>query len=233
MIILQIDKSNHVFYVKIQLLMKYEIFITRDLLLLLYTKADVVDLKGCSYVNISDIEVNCFSDIVDYIEPFYFSYEKLICDLKKACVSASEVILEIYKREFSVSYKEDSSPVTEADRKSNNIIVNYLKSQYPTYAILAEETYDKNEIESRINNPYCIIIDPLDGTKEFVKKNDEFAINIALSYKKRAVAGMIYLPVFNEIYYASRGKGAYHVSLGEFDNNVFNQHYRIFVSNRT
>lgn len=194
---------------------------------------DLSQFKGYPYVNMSDITATSFNDIADYVDPFFFSYEDLIEDFKTACASATEVILDIYKRDFPVSYKEDSSPVTEADRKSNSLIVNYLKSKYPDYAFLAEETYDINDIDSRISNPWCIIIDPLDGTKEFVKKNDEFAINIALSYKKRAIAGMIYLPVFNEIYYGARGMGAYHVNLSEFDNNIFNERYRIFVSDRT
>ncbi|HPZ51966.1 MAG TPA: 3'(2'),5'-bisphosphate nucleotidase CysQ, partial [Clostridia bacterium] len=124
-------------------------------------------------------------------------------------------------------------PVTEADRASNSIISNYLMEKYPEYAILAEETYDKKTIEERVLNPYCLIIDPLDGTKEFIKKNDEFSINIALAYKKRAVCGMIYIPVFNKVYYAARGHGAYKSTSKEFFDNIFDDKRRISVSGRT
>lgn len=180
-----------------------------------------------------NINPNCLQDIIDYIEPYYFSYEDILIDFGKSAIPASSAILEIYQRDFSISYKEDSSPVTEADRKSNEIIVNYLKEKYPNYAFLAEETYDMKEIEERIKNPYCIIIDPLDGTKEFIKKNDEFAINIALSYKKRAVCGMIFIPVLDTMYYAAKGNGAYKAKASEFFEDLFSESKRISVSERT
>ena len=148
-------------------------------------------------------------------------------------IEASKAILKIYKKDFVVSYKEDSSPVTEADRASNSIISNYLMETYPDYAILAEETYDSKTIEERVKNPYCLIIDPLDGTKEFIKKNDEFSINIALSYKKRAVCGLIFIPVFNKVYYAARGHGTFKSTSEEFFENIFDANRRISVSNRT
>ncbi len=180
-----------------------------------------------------DIEPTNLQNIIDYVEPYYFDYEDMLKHFATCAIEASKAILKIYKKDFVVSYKEDSSPVTEADRASNSIISNYLMETYPDYAILAEETYDSKTIEERVKNPYCLIIDPLDGTKEFIKKNDEFSINIALSYKKRAVCGLIFIPVFNKVYYAARGHGTFKSTSEEFFENIFDANRRISVSNRT
>jgi 3'(2'), 5'-bisphosphate nucleotidase len=125
---------------------------------------------------------------------------------------ASKEILGVYAKDFSVYFKEDASPLTEADRKSNELIVSALRGKYPECAILAEESEDRPD---RLNNDWCFIIDPLDGTKEFVKKNDEFTINIALSYKGKPVLGVIHIPVTGEIYYAVKGMGAYYEKDGK------------------
>jgi len=125
---------------------------------------------------------------------------------------ASKEILSIYAKDFSVEYKEDTSPLTEADRKSNELIVSALKKKYPECAILAEESEDDPD---RLNRDWCFIIDPLDGTKEFVKKNGEFTINIALSYKGKPVLGVICIPVTGELYYAAKGIGAYYEKDGK------------------
>lgn len=120
---------------------------------------------------------------------------------------AGKVIVDVYSKDFSVDYKADESPITEADRKSNDLIVNALKKKYPECAILAEESRDNPE---RLKNDWCFIIDPLDGTKEFVKKNGEFTINVALSYQGKAVLGVIGIPVTGELYYAVKGMGAFY-----------------------
>ena len=126
---------------------------------------------------------------------------------KELSFQASKEILEIYQTDFKVEYKDDKSPLTEADKKSNEIIVNGLLKNFSDYAILSEEYEDD---KSRLNNKWCWIIDPLDGTKEFLKKNDEFTINIALSYEHRTVLGVVFIPVTNEMYYACVNNGAYY-----------------------
>lgn len=131
---------------------------------------------------------------------------------KEAAVEAGKVILEVYHSDFHVEEKEDHSPVTEADLKANECILKRLKSAFPECAFLAEESRDDL---SRRENPWCFIIDPLDGTKEFVKRSDEFTVNIALVYKERPVMGVVYVPVTGHLYYAMKGCGAYFEGDGE------------------
>lgn len=127
---------------------------------------------------------------------------------KQCAVKAGNKILEIYESVGSVEveYKKDHSPLTRADKASNQIIVEKLKSEFPKYALLSEEEKDDKE---RILNDYCFIVDPLDGTKEFIKRNGQFTVNIALSYCHKTVMGVIYVPTTGELYYASKGDGAF------------------------
>jgi len=127
--------------------------------------------------------------------------------VKQLASDAGKVILQVYEKDFSVDYKEDDSPVTEADKKANDLIVNSLQNKYPECAILSEESQGDRE---RLKNDWCFIIDPLDGTKEFIKKNGEFTINIALAFKGKPVLGVIGIPVSGELYYAVKGMGAFY-----------------------
>lgn len=140
---------------------------------------------------------------------------------KDLAIRAGEAIMKIYDNSFDVEYKEDESPITIADRESNEIIIDGLSREFPDYAILSEECRDDL---SRLNNNWCFIVDPLDGTKEFIKKNGEFTVNIALAYKNRVVLGVIYVPVTKELYYAAKSIGAYYQS----ESNV----KEIYVSNK-
>lgn len=134
--------------------------------------------------------------------------QSLILEIcKTAAINASIAIMEVYNRDFSVEYKDDKSPVTEADKKADAIIRKELSTSFPTYAILSEETADDL---SRINNDYCFIVDPLDGTKGFVARNGEFTVNIALAYKQRSIVGVVLIPLTGEIYFASKETGAFY-----------------------
>ena len=137
-----------------------------------------------------------------------------IQDIVKIAKDAGKAIMKIYNQEFDVEYKTDSSPLTIADKKANEIIVtalnqlsvnSFLEKNIP---IISEEgrsvPYDE-----RKNWEYFWLIDPLDGTKEFVKKNGEFTINIALIYKENPVLGVVYSPVLNVCYWAKKGEGAF------------------------
>lgn len=135
-------------------------------------------------------------------------FAKELYEVKKIAIVAGKKVMEIYQKDFNIDYKEDRSPVTVADIKANDIIIKHLKEKFPYYAILSEESADD---ESRLTNDYCFIIDPIDGTKEFINKTGEFTINIALAYKQEIVLGVIYVPVLEELYYAEKGKGAYKV----------------------
>lgn len=125
---------------------------------------------------------------------------------QSAALQAGQAIMEIYETDFSVGYKDDQSPLTIADRASNRIIVEHLREHFPHYALLSEELVDD---KCRLQNDWCWIIDPLDGTKEYVRRNGEFTINIALAHKHRVVLGVIYVPVAQELYYAVSGFGAF------------------------
>jgi len=137
-----------------------------------------------------------------------------IQDIVKIAKDAGKAIMKIYNQNFDVEYKKDSSPLTIADKKANEIIVtalnqlsvnSFLQQNIP---ILSEEGRSI-PYEERKNWEYFWLIDPLDGTKEFVKKNGEFTINIALIYKGAPVHGVVYSPVLNVCYWAKKGEGAF------------------------
>ena len=123
-------------------------------------------------------------------------------------VQAGQEIMKIYDRNFSVEYKDDKSPLTEADRISNAIICENLKDTYP---IISEEN-KLIEYAERKDWKTCWLIDPIDGTKEFIKKNGEFTVNIALVEDQIPVLGVIYVPALKELYFASKEKGSFKVS---------------------
>ncbi len=127
---------------------------------------------------------------------------------KRLAVDAGFEIMDVYDNysDMEVVYKDDATPLTIADRRANRLIVDELRREFPDYAVLSEEEKDD---KTRLDNDLCFVIDPLDGTKEFIKRNGQFTVNIALSYKNRSVMGVIYVPVTGELYYASEGKGAF------------------------
>lgn len=128
--------------------------------------------------------------------------------VKSAARLAGEAILEIYARDFEVETKADSSPLTEADQNANAIIVAALTESYPDIPIISEEVralpFDVRREWTR-----CWLVDPLDGTKEFIKKNGEFTVNIALIEDGIPVMGVVYRPVTDTLYFASKGDGAW------------------------
>ena len=136
-------------------------------------------------------------------------YEEV--DLEKVVSIAKDAgneIMKIYKKDFSVEYKEDNSPLTEADLKSNEIICTALTALYPHIPILSEENKEV-AYDDRKDWKIFWLIDPIDGTKEFVKKNGEFTVNIALIEEGLPVLGVVYAPVLEEMYMAKRGFGAF------------------------
>ncbi|RZD17750.1 MAG: 3'(2'),5'-bisphosphate nucleotidase [Candidatus Acididesulfobacter diazotrophicus] len=133
-----------------------------------------------------------------------------IHDIINIAVKAGDAIMEIYKKDFSVVYKNDNSPLTEADKKSNDIICSRLKETYPEIPIISEENKEV-PYDTRKSWEYYWLIDPLDGTKEFIKKNGEFSVNIALIKKNRPIISVIYAPALNLLYYAEEGNGAFKI----------------------
>ncbi len=126
--------------------------------------------------------------------------------IKKVAVAAGGAIMKIYKTDFDVIYKSDQSPLTAADQTANQIIIDHLKRAYPHCAILSEESADD---KSRLDNHYCFLVDPLDGTKEFINRSDQFTVNIALVYEGQPILAVVYAPALQKLYYAERGRGAY------------------------
>lgn len=134
-------------------------------------------------------------------------YTKELTIAKKAAILAGQAIMEVYESgDFGIEAKADDSPLTLADKAANRIIVDMLKEHFPEYAVLSEEEQDDL---SRLDNDLCFVVDPLDGTKEFIKRNGQFTVNIALSYRHRTVMGVIYVPVTGELYYAAEGHGSF------------------------
>ncbi|MEA3424480.1 MAG: 3'(2'),5'-bisphosphate nucleotidase CysQ [Bacillota bacterium] len=146
-------------------------------------------------------------------------YDKELEVAKKLAVDAGKLIMHVYIDEsYDINIKSDESPVTTADHLANDLIVKELKKEFPQYAILAEESEDDL---TRRDNDYCWLVDPLDGTKEFIKHNDEFSVNIALVYKKRPVLGVIYIPVTEELYYAVEESGAFYEADGVYKKKIY------------
>lgn len=134
-------------------------------------------------------------------------YEKQLSTAIKASELGKRVLLEYVKNGFKVVTKEDGSPVTDADIEANKVIVEYLKKEYPDYAILSEELKDDQD---RFNKEFVWVIDPLDGTSNFIRNSSDFTINIALVRKGKPVVGVVNIPASNEIYYASHCGGAFY-----------------------
>lgn len=137
-----------------------------------------------------------------------------ISDIIQISIEAGKKILEVYNlEEFEVENKVDNSPLTLADRLSNDTIVEGLSRLYPDIPILSEEGKDIAYSE-RAKWDYFWLVDPLDGTKEFIKKNGEFTVNIALIHQGKPVLGVIYTPVLDEVYFAKVGLGSYKLTNG-------------------
>ena len=124
---------------------------------------------------------------------------------------AGAAILDIYQKDsaaFNITGKADNSPLTAADLASHQLIVNALQALTPELPILSEEAADISWDIRKTWQRYWLV-DPLDGTKEFIKRNGEFTVNIALIEDGEPVLGVIYAPVLNKTYFAAKGEGAF------------------------
>ncbi|NRD20797.1 3'(2'),5'-bisphosphate nucleotidase CysQ [Winogradskyella eckloniae] len=136
----------------------------------------------------------------------------------EAAIEAGKEILNIYHTEdFAVEFKGDNSPLTKADLASHNVIMSHLKaSQIP---VLSEEGKSMS-YEERQQWHQLWIVDPIDGTKEFIKRNGEFTVNIALIENQKTVIGVIYVPVLGELYFSTSDIGAYKVAVNLEDYSI-------------
>ncbi len=123
-------------------------------------------------------------------------------------VEAGKAIMEVYETDFTVEYKEDDSPLTRADRLSHRIIADGLARLYPDVPVISEEGKGV-PYETRSGWRLFWLVDPLDGTKEFIKKRGDFTVNIALVEDGRLTAAVVYAPAKGALYYASDALGAW------------------------
>lgn len=145
-------------------------------------------------------------------------YENLILATLRAAKRAGEAILEVYDSDFAVGQKDDKSPLTLADKRSHETITGVLEQTITvnnsTVPILSEEGRDI-PYDERKKWEYFWLVDPLDGTKEFVRRNGEFTVNIALIHKHKPVLGIIYIPVKDVFYFAAINFGTYKLETSE------------------
>ena len=130
----------------------------------------------------------------------------------KAAQEASNVILDIYQKDYNISTKTDNSPVTDADLESNKIINKILSNT--KYSILSEEDVDD---QSRLSKDMIWIVDPLDGTSDFIDKTGEFTIMIALTQNKKPILGVIAWPTEKTLFVAQKNCGAFRYSNDKWD----------------
>ena len=129
--------------------------------------------------------------------------------IEELALKAGMAIMKIYEKEITPKYKNDFSPVTEADVIAENIIIAGLKTIAPEVPIIAEESFSSGH-SPNINKNHFWLVDPLDGTHEFVEKNDEFTVNIGLIEDKRPICGVVHAPVLQKTYSGIVGVGAHY-----------------------
>lgn len=130
-----------------------------------------------------------------------------VCDI---AYLAGQAIMAIYETNFEVQHKEDKSPLTEADLAANAIIKEELAKLTPDIPVLSEESLVDWDVRKQWKTLW--IVDPLDGTKEFVNRTDEFTVNIALVENDQPILGVVFAPALDVMYYASNSNGAYKMS---------------------
>lgn len=146
-------------------------------------------------------------------------------EVRAIAVEAGRRILDVYERPFKVSEKEDGSPLTEADRSAHELITTQLKALTPDVPVLSEESAEMSH-ERRAAWGRFWLVDPLDGTKEFIKRNDEFTVNIALVERHAPVLGVVLAPAMNVAYWACQGEGAFKQVAGGPPQPIHARHYK-------
>jgi 3'(2'), 5'-bisphosphate nucleotidase len=138
---------------------------------------------------------------------------RLLPVMLDAAREPSERIMEYYDGVYSVEYKEDKSPLASADLASDGLLTSIFRREFPEYSILSEEEADCSERLS--NNAGVFIVDPLDGTKEFLSHNGEFCVSVGFTQNRKVRAGVIAVPARETLYYAAGGIGAYRMRFGD------------------
>tara|TARA_B100002052_G_scaffold248269_1_gene235020 strand:+ start:483 stop:1280 length:798 start_codon:yes stop_codon:yes gene_type:complete len=134
-------------------------------------------------------------------------------------LDAGHAIMEIYKTDFNFEIKDDETPLTKADISSHQIITRSLQKLTPEIPILSEESKIFS-FEERSRWKMYWLIDPLDGTKEFINRNGEFTVNIALIFRNRPVFGIIHIPTYNETYWGHQNYGSYFIGSDSIQKKI-------------
>ena len=132
---------------------------------------------------------------------------------------AGDEILDVYNGTINVTLKDDLSPLTDADRRSNKVITDKLSLLYPDIPILSEEG-KKIDYSDRKGWNLFWLIDPLDGTKEFIKRNGEFTVNIALIEEGQPIAGVVYAPTKDTFWYGAREVGSFKINSDSISKKI-------------
>lgn len=128
-----------------------------------------------------------------------------IAESARIARGAGAILMEVYATDFSVAYKEEADPVTEADTRANTYIVAELRKAFPGDGVVAEENEDNSDA---VRSGRCWYVDPLDGTREFVARNGEFSVMLGLAIDGVSTAGVVYQPGTDKLYYGVVGDGA-------------------------
>ena len=145
------------------------------------------------------------------------NFNELLIRAINASIKGGHAIMDVYTSDFDVENKSDKSPLTLADKNCNEVIHLYLLDT--NIPFLSEEGGQVTYSERKDWECYWLV-DPLDGTKEFVKRNGEFTVNIALIYNRNPIIGVIYVPVKEELFFAMEGLGSYKVSVNSVIENL-------------
>ncbi|NBR88709.1 MAG: 3'(2'),5'-bisphosphate nucleotidase CysQ, partial [Rhodobacteraceae bacterium] len=153
-------------------------------------------------------------------------YEKLERVMRRLALEAGDKIMEIYNApDFEVKTKSDASPVTEADEAADALIAAGLRAAFPDEALVTEEQATSHSQDVRT----FLVVDPLDGTKEFVQRRGDFTVNIAYVLDGSPVRGVVYAPAKERLFYTDKGGNAVE-EIGPFDKDTVGETRRLRVS---
>src|SRR6266705_221036 len=125
---------------------------------------------------------------------------------KNLALGAGSILMDYYKRSISIDWKAPGDPVTAADREASELIVSGVTREFPDHGVLCEEEPDDL---SRLQRTHVWMIDPMDGTREFIEHRGEFAVQIGFVVEGTPVLGVVYQPTVDKLYYAAAGLGAF------------------------
>ena len=130
------------------------------------------------------------------------SHQSLLAQVVNIAIAAGDVILDVYEKEYEIAHKADGSPVTTADHRAHDVIVEQLQALTPDIPVVSEESKGI-DVEDRLQWPRLWLVDPLDGTKEFIRRNGEFSVNIGLAENGKPILGVVYSPMYSDQLFCS------------------------------